>query len=94
MTLVTGQVASGYEADGGGKDSHVHRQAPAKVLSPRRARSSIGSAFSDSWLRLSRTSQPKTRTMIKCSRRKDTDCDHASTPSRTPTAAQSPCAKF
>src|SRR5260370_31775719 len=38
------------------------------------------SAFLDAWLRPSRTSQPRTRTMMKYSRRKDMDRDHASTP--------------
>jgi hypothetical protein len=52
------------------------------------------SASLNAWLRPSRTSQPKTRTMTKYSRRKDTNRDHASTPPRTPTAAQSPRAKF
>jgi hypothetical protein len=58
-------------------------------------RSTMISAFLDAWLRLSRTSQPKSRTVIKYTRRKDgTDRDHASTSSRTPTAAQGPCGKF
>src|SRR6266516_7276372 len=36
----------------------------------------------------------KDRTMIKYSRRKDMDRDHASTPPPTPTASQSPCIEF
>ncbi len=53
--------------------------------------STMISASLDAWLRPSRTSQPKTRSVIKYNRRKDTGRDHVSPSRRTPTAAQSAC---
>src|SRR6266478_246238 len=52
------------------------------------------SASLDAWLRPSRTSQPKTRIMIRYSRRTDTNRDLAPTRSFGQTAAHGPCIEF
>src|SRR5437773_1563291 len=52
------------------------------------------SASLDAWLRPSRTSQPKTRIMIRYSRRTDTNRDLAATHTTGQTAAHGACIEF
>ena len=52
------------------------------------------SAFFDAWPRPSRTSQPDIRTMIRYSRRTDTNRDHAPTRRPRQIAGHRPCTEF